>query len=532
MGRVFLGVSPGGRPVAVKAIRAELAANPEFRARFGREVAAARRVSGVFTAQVVDADVDGPVAWMATAYVPGPSLAEAVDTHGPLPEASLLALAAGLAESLNAIHAVGVVHRDLKPSNVLLAEDGPRVIDFGISRAAESTMLTQAGLVVGSPGFMSPEQAMGSDVGPPSDVFNLGAVLAFAATGEGPFGTGTTAALLYRVVHGAPSLDLVPPTVRPLIEHCLAKDPRQRPTANGLLAEVGALQPGGTWLPESFTRTFAQGTPSRPGFAWSGPVAAAAGGGRGRGGCRGRRVESGARRDGFGVRPARRAAAGRAATPAPGSWPYTGAGALTATAGSAPPTPPMGAYPPATPPPMPCGHGPAAAAAPDEAAGAGAHPRRHRRGGRRGRVRGDLVHRAAVHPAGAAGGADILGDGARVRGPGGHVVDDRPVCFAERVLVEFGAVHVAADQHVLVADRAPLRRHPPRPRRPHHVDDTADVTSRRADLTSRPPTSPSAPAITSSLGSPPSSSTPPSSSSVVLRRRARPASPPSSAPSS
>jgi serine/threonine protein kinase len=276
MGRVFLGVSPGGRPVAVKAIRAELAANPEFRARFGREVAAARRVSGVFTAQVVDADVDGPVAWMATAYVPGPSLAEAVDTHGPLPDASLLALAAGLAESLNAIHAVGVVHRDLKPSNVLLAEDGPRVIDFGISRATESTMLTQAGLVVGSPGFMSPEQAMGSDVGPPSDIFNLGAVLAFAATGEGPFGTGTTAALLYRVVHGAPDLDRVPPTVRPLIEHCLAKDPQQRPTANGLLAEVGALQPGGTWLPESFTRTYAQGTPSRPSFAWSGPVAAAA----------------------------------------------------------------------------------------------------------------------------------------------------------------------------------------------------------------------------------------------------------------
>ena len=167
---------------------------------------------------------------------------------------------------------MGVVHRDLKPSNVLLAEDGPRVIDFGISRATESTMLTQAGLVVGSPGFMSPEQAMGSDVGPPSDIFNLGAVLAFAATGEGPFGTGTTAALLYRVVHGTPSLDLVPPTVRPLIEHCLAKDPRQRPTANGLLAEVGALQPGGTWLPESFTRTYAQGTPSRPSFAWSGPV--------------------------------------------------------------------------------------------------------------------------------------------------------------------------------------------------------------------------------------------------------------------
>ena len=301
MGRVFLGVSPGGRPVAVKAIRAELAADPEFRARFGREVAAARRVSGMFTAQVVDADVDGPVAWMATAYVPGPSLAEAVDMHGPLPEASVLALAAGLAESLNAIHAAGVVHRDLKPSNVLLAEDGPRVIDFGISRAAESTMLTQAGLVVGSPGFMSPEQATGYEVGPPSDIFSLGAVLAFAATGEGPFGTGTTAALLYRVVHGTPDLDRVPATIRPLIEHCLAKDPRQRPTASGLLAEVGALQPDGDWLPESLTRTYAKGTLSRSGFAWSGPVAAAAGAAVGRRG----RVPRIRRSPGrLGVRPA------------------------------------------------------------------------------------------------------------------------------------------------------------------------------------------------------------------------------------
>ena len=190
MGRVFLGMSRGGRPVAVKAIRAELAADPGFRTRFGREVAAARRVSGMYTAMVVDADVDGPVAWLATAYVPGPSLAEAVDSHGPLPEVSLLALAAGLAESLNAIHAAGVVHRDLKPSNVLLAEDGPRVIDFGISRAAESTALTQTGLVVGSPGFMSPEQAIGGAIGPPSDIFNLGAVLAFAATGEGPLVQG------------------------------------------------------------------------------------------------------------------------------------------------------------------------------------------------------------------------------------------------------------------------------------------------------------------------------------------------------
>ena len=157
-----------------------------------------------------------------------------------------------------------MVHRDLKPSNVLIAEDGPRVIDFGISRAVESTALTQAGLVIGSPGFMSPEQAAGYEVGPPTDIFSLGAVLAFAATGEGPFGTGTTAALLYRVVHGDPSLDRVPAEVRPLIERCLAKDPSQRPTADGLLAEVGALQPTPHWLPDSIIRAFARDPASGP----------------------------------------------------------------------------------------------------------------------------------------------------------------------------------------------------------------------------------------------------------------------------
>ena len=276
MGRVFLGVSAGGRPVAVKVVRAELAADPEFRNRFGREVAAARRVSGVFTAMVVDADVDGPVAWLATAYVPGPSLAEAIHDHGPLPAGSLLTLAAGLAESLSAIHRAGVVHRDLKPSNVLIAEDGPRVIDFGISRAVESTALTQAGLVIGSPGFMSPEQAAGYEVGPPTDIFSLGAVLAFAATGEGPFGTGTTAALLYRVVHGDPSLDRVPADVRPLIERCLAKDPGRRPTADGLLAEVGALQPTPDWLPDSIIRAFAPDPAAGPAPATAAKPAAPA----------------------------------------------------------------------------------------------------------------------------------------------------------------------------------------------------------------------------------------------------------------
>ena len=257
MGQVFLGVSPGGRPVAVKAIRPELASDPQFRTRFGREVASARKVSGVFTAMVVGADVEGPVAWLATAYVVGPSLAEAVDEQGPLPEASLLMLAGGLAEALSAIHAAGVTHRDLKPSNVLLAEDGPRVIDFGISRAAESTQLTQTGLTIGSPGFMSPEQAVGSEVGPPSDIFSLGTVLAFAATGKGPFGGGTTASLLYRVVHEAPDLEGVPEAVRPLIERCLVKDPAQRPTADALLDAVGALQPEGNWLPDSVVRMFA-----------------------------------------------------------------------------------------------------------------------------------------------------------------------------------------------------------------------------------------------------------------------------------
>ncbi|MGH3187589.1 MAG: serine/threonine-protein kinase [Streptosporangiaceae bacterium] len=218
MGRVFLGRSAGGRPVAVKVIRADLAANPEFRMRFRREVAAARKVSGLYTALLVDADVDSPVPWLATAYVPGPSLADAVAGHGPLPPASLLVLAAGLAEGLVAIHAVGLVHRDLKPSNVLLADDGPRVIDFGISRAAEASTLTHTGLVIGSPGFMSPEQADGDEVGPASDVFSLGAVLTFAATGHGPFGTGSTAALVYRVVHGPPRLDDVPAEIRALAD--------------------------------------------------------------------------------------------------------------------------------------------------------------------------------------------------------------------------------------------------------------------------------------------------------------------------
>jgi WD40 repeat protein len=249
MGRVFLCRSAGGRPVAVKVIRADLAADGEFRARFRREIEAARKVSGLYTVLLVDADLDGPVPWLATSYVPGPSLADAVSAHGPFPPASVLMLAAGLAESLAAIHAAGVVHRDLKPSNVLLADDGPRVIDFGISRAAEASVLTSTGVIVGSPGFMSPEQAEGGLVGPPSDLFSLGAVVIFAATGHSPFGTGSTPALLYRIVHGVPDLGAVPADIRALAGRCLAKDPGMRPTPADLLAELGDAGFTAGWLP-------------------------------------------------------------------------------------------------------------------------------------------------------------------------------------------------------------------------------------------------------------------------------------------
>ncbi len=265
MGQVFLGLSAGGRPVAVKVIRAELAADPEFRVRFGREVAAARRVSGLFTALVVDADVDGPVPWLATAYVAGPSLSEAVAGRGPMSVQSTLALAAGLAEGLSAIHAAGVVHCDLKPSNVLLSQDGPRVIDFGISRAAEVVSVTGAGLVVGSPGFMSPEQAMGAEIGPPSDIFSLGAVLTFAATGGGPFGEGSSPELAYRLVYGPPSLGRLPAQLRPLVERCLAKDPSERPTADEVLAEAGAVQPATGWPLGAFAQHIRPDQPASPG---------------------------------------------------------------------------------------------------------------------------------------------------------------------------------------------------------------------------------------------------------------------------
>ncbi|MDH6578004.1 serine/threonine-protein kinase [Kitasatospora sp. MAP5-34] len=253
MGRVYLARSAGGRTVAVKVVRAELAEDPEFRERFRREVSAAQAVSGAYTAPVVDADRDGPTPWLATTYVLGPSLTEAVTEHGPLPADTVRALGSGLAEALAAIHAAGLVHRDLKPSNVLLATDGPRVIDFGIARAMDGSKLTSTGIVVGSPGFMCPEQANGAPMGPPGDVFSLGSVLAYAATGKGPFNhdTESAAALLYRVIHHDPVLTGLPDGLRPAITACLAKDPADRPTPAELGALLGARESlaRAAWLP-------------------------------------------------------------------------------------------------------------------------------------------------------------------------------------------------------------------------------------------------------------------------------------------
>ncbi|MGW6918861.1 serine/threonine-protein kinase [Kitasatospora sp. NPDC054939] len=257
MGRVYLGRTTGGRTVAVKVIRGDLAGDAEFRARFRQEVAAARRVGGTWTAPVLDADIEGGHLWVATGYVAGPALSAAVRDFGPLPEPAVRTLGVGLAEALAQVHGLGLVHRDVKPSNVLLTLDGPRLIDFGIARALDSgTVLTQSGQVFGSPGFMSPEQANGLPAGPASDVFSLGAVLAYAATGTMPFGSGVSApVLLYRVLHEEPDLSGLSGPLLALVRDCLAQDPAARPTP-GLLRErldgdgAAAARLGrGDWLP-------------------------------------------------------------------------------------------------------------------------------------------------------------------------------------------------------------------------------------------------------------------------------------------
>ena len=245
MGRVYLGFSPAGRAVAVKVVHSALASDPEFTLRFAREVAAARAVSGMYTAPVVATGLDDDPPWLATTFVPGPSLAEVVVGHGPLPEPAVWRLGAGLAEALQAIHACGLVHRDLKPANVLLAGDGPRVIDFGISRALDGTGgLTATGMVVGTPGYMSPEQARGDAAGPASDVFSLGCLLAYAAAGTQPFGGGNPASVLYRIVTGTAELDGVPGRLRDVLANCLAKEPAQRPALSSLAATFAREGPG------------------------------------------------------------------------------------------------------------------------------------------------------------------------------------------------------------------------------------------------------------------------------------------------
>ncbi|MFC4563061.1 protein kinase [Nocardiopsis mangrovi] len=259
MGQVFLGRSPGGHTVAVKVVHPDVAENPAFRRRFAVEVEAARKVGGFYTAQVVDADPDANPPWLATAYIPGPTLYEAVEGHGPLPRASVAALGAGLAEGLAAIHTCGIVHRDLKPGNVLLAADGPRVIDFGIARALDTTSATRTRTVMGTAGFMSPEQVRGGRIGPPGDVFTLGCVLGYAATGHSPFGEGPIEALGYRIVHEDPALDGIPAGLSPTIRACLAKDPADRPGLEEVLADLTAPaaaaggDPGRPWLPEALT---------------------------------------------------------------------------------------------------------------------------------------------------------------------------------------------------------------------------------------------------------------------------------------
>ncbi|MFE0201142.1 protein kinase [[Kitasatospora] papulosa] len=259
MGRVYLGESLGGRRVAIKVIDGARSGNEEFRARFRQEIAAARRVQGMFTAAVVAADPDAEDPWLATEYVAGPSLQEVINDQGPLPAHTVIRLAAGIAEALAAIHGADVVHRDLKPGNVLVARDGPKVIDFGIARTRDATTLTRTQMLVGTPGYVAPERLTKGKAGPACDVFSLGALLAFAATGRLPFGSEPSE-ISYRIVHGEPDLEPVPEGLRELVARCLAKDPDERPTPREVLDWCceRAGQPGPGWLPAPLTGVIRQ----------------------------------------------------------------------------------------------------------------------------------------------------------------------------------------------------------------------------------------------------------------------------------
>ncbi|MEV6957443.1 bifunctional serine/threonine-protein kinase/ABC transporter substrate-binding protein [Streptomyces sp. NPDC051183] len=263
MGTVYLGRSPAGTLVAVKVIRADHAADPAFRARFRREAEAAERLSGRWVVPVVAADPEAREPWLATPFIPGPSLSEAVEGYGPLPARTVRVLGARLAEALAQVHATGLVHRDVKPGNILLAPDGPRLIDFGIARAAGATTLTAVDAVVGTPGYLPPEQARagGPPPGPAGDVFSLGCVLAYAAIGRGPFGGGHAAGVVFRTVHDEPELDGLAPELLEVVTACLAKDPDARPTPErlrALLCDEPYAAEVRDWLPPPLPRLIAE----------------------------------------------------------------------------------------------------------------------------------------------------------------------------------------------------------------------------------------------------------------------------------
>ncbi|MDT9692907.1 protein kinase [Streptomyces sp. P9(2023)] len=270
MGVVYLGSDRRGQRVALKVIRPDLAEDQEFRSRFAREVSAARRIRGGCTARLVAADLEADRPWFATQYVPGPSLHDRVAEEGPLRAADVAAIGAALSEGLVAVHEAGVVHRDLKPSNILLSPKGPRIIDFGIAWATGASTLTHVGTAVGSPGFLAPEQVRGATVTPATDVFSLGATLAYAAMADSPFGHGSSEVMLYRVVHEEPQLSGVPDALAPLVRACLAKDPEDRPSTLQLsmrLKEIAAREAQGLPAarpPAQRERTEQAATGSRP----------------------------------------------------------------------------------------------------------------------------------------------------------------------------------------------------------------------------------------------------------------------------
>jgi hypothetical protein len=350
MGVVYLGSDKKGQRVALKVIRPDLAEDQEFRSRFAREVSAARRIRGGCTARLVAADLEAERPWFATQYVPGPSLHDKVADEGPLSAADTAAIGAALSEGLVAVHEAGVVHRDLKPSNILLSPKGPRIIDFGIAWATGASTLTHVGTAVGSPGFLAPEQVRGAAVTPATDVFSLGATLAYASTGDSPFGHGSSEVMLYRVVHEEPQLHGVPDALAPLVRACLAKDPEDRPSTLQLslrLKEIAAREAQGldgvrppapraaeadrptgrlvdTYPEPQRTRRMPPGTPVPRGGA------PARGGTPARGGASAR-TGSGPR--GTGTGPSARSGSGRTPTAQRGGAPRSGSGGRPAGRG-------------------------------------------------------------------------------------------------------------------------------------------------------------------------------------------------------